>query len=502
MSVEGILALFQEASHGRQGELPQQVLAHLVAESGATAGALRRGSQVLAETGDFCGPRSVFAVPAGRETFELELSGGLPPSEGTLLAAGTVLAAWWLREELRASRFAERRRVWEGESLRAMAEVLSGQLDPRVVGQSLLFHAMALLDARRGELWLAPELCSSFGPQGDGRAPFCLVERVGREILVGRRFDALGEPTLVSPHVLVAPIRDRDRSLGILALAEREVRGGLAPFSEKDLDTVTLFAAQGALAFAAILALNLRVERERLEGELALAAAVQKHLLPRLPERWGGWEFAGFSVPSRQVGGDLYDVVEYDSKLTLSVFDVSGKGVPAALLAASLQGALRLAATRTKRLEVLARLLDQHLATLWAAHQFATAFFLEFEPGGTVRYLGAGHPPAVVVSPTRPLRLLRSQGPPLGLVEEPMLRDDVATLAVGETLVVVTDGILEAGNEGGQEFGLDRLQGLLAAHAAAPLPQLLERVRESVFAFTGAVPGGDDCTLVAVRRKS
>ncbi|KDA54628.1 hypothetical protein EG19_10735 [Thermoanaerobaculum aquaticum] len=159
MIVKQLLGLWQEAAQGSQASVPRRALEHLVASTGAAGGRLSRGSEVLAEVGRFASPPITHRLPAGREPFEVALAGGTPPGEELLLAAGTVLSAWWLREELRASRFAERRRLWETESLRAMAEVLSGQLDARAVGQSLLFHSMALLDARRGELWLADELC-------------------------------------------------------------------------------------------------------------------------------------------------------------------------------------------------------------------------------------------------------------------------------------------------------------------------------------------------------
>ncbi len=187
MIVKELLGLWQEASRGSQTSLPLRALESLVASTGATGGRLMRGAELLAEVGHFRSPPVVHRLPAGRDTFELALAGGSPPGEDLLLAAGTVLAAWWLREELRASRFAERRRVWEGESLRAMAEVLGGQLDARAVGQSLLFHSMALLDARRGELWLAKDLCPGAGESGRSQNAPCLAERVGEAVLAAPR---------------------------------------------------------------------------------------------------------------------------------------------------------------------------------------------------------------------------------------------------------------------------------------------------------------------------
>lgn len=500
MIVKQLLGLWQEAAQGSQASVPRRALEHLVASTGAAGGRLSRGSEVLAEVGRFASPPVTHRLPAGREPFELALAGGTPPGEDLLLAAGTVLSAWWLREELRASRFAERRRLWETESLRAMAEVLSGQLDARAVGQSLLFHSMALLDARRGELWLADELCPGADTAGGSPGGLCVVERVGEAVLVPPTPEAVTTPRLVSPFVVAVPIGDREQSFGVLALGDREVRGGLAPFSAQDVETLSLFAAQGALAFSAILAHRQRVAQERLERELALAASVQQHLFPQLPEQLPGWELSGFSLPSRQVGGDLYDFLPNGEGSLLALFDVSGKGAPAALLAASLQGALRVAAKQAVSLKELASLLHEHLATLWAEHQFATAFFFALREDGTVRALGAGHTPAVVVGLDGQTRLLYPQGPPLGLVPNPRFEEDVLVLRKGELLVVATDGIVEASNPAGEEYGLARLRELVAACANAPLGELATRVLAGVREFTQGEAMSDDFTLVAVRR--
>ncbi len=300
--------------------------------------------------------------------------------------------------------------------------------------------------------------------------------------------------------MVVVPLRGRERSFGVLAVADREVRGGLAPFSSQDVETLTLLAAQGGLAFSAIVAHRQRVAQERLERELALAAAVQQHLLPRLPDFLLGWQLAGFSMPSRHVGGDLFDFFPAGNEALLALFDVSGKGVPAALLAASLQGALRVAAQQASSLRELAKTLDGHLATLWAAHQFATAFFFKLRADGAASYLGAGHMPAIVVGTCGETRLLYAQGPPLGLVPNPWFEEDTLVLQPGETMVVATDGIVEATDPHGEEFGLARLRTLVAQNPDVSPGELARNVLDAVREFARGEPVSDDFTFVAVRR--
>ncbi|GBC80115.1 Phosphoserine phosphatase RsbP [bacterium HR09] len=159
-----------------------------------------------------------------------------------------------------------------------------------------------------------------------------------------------------------------------------------------------------------------------------------------------------------------------------------------------------MAAKQAVSLKELASLLHEHFATLWAEHQFATAFFFALREDGTVRALGAGHTPAVVVGLDGQTRLLYPQGPPLGLVPNPRFEEDVLVLRKGELLVVATDGIVEASNPAGEEYGLARLRELVAACANAPLGELATRVLAGVREFTQGEAMSDDFTLVAVRR--
>ncbi|MDW7968253.1 MAG: SpoIIE family protein phosphatase [Thermoanaerobaculum sp.] len=500
MSVHDLLGLLHQGSQWGSKQVPQRALEHLLASTGACGGQLVHGGKVLVEVGQPAGAELVHRLPAGREGFQLTLWGGKPPGEELLLAAGTVLSAWALREELRASRFAERRRLWEVESLRAMAEVLGGKLDVGDVGQSLLFQSMALLDARRGELWLARDLCEGQEICQLTAAPLCVAERVGEAILAPDQVSSLHGSMLVGPGVMAAPIGTRERLLGVLALADREARGGFTSFTTKDLETLTLFAAQGALAFSAILAYRQRVAQQLLEQELSLAASVQKHLLPDLPRAVGGWQVAALCNPSRHVGGDLYDFLPTTEGTLLSLFDVSGKGAPAALLAASLQGALRVGVRQTCRLPALASLLDEHLGALWAPNQFATAFFFHLQRGGRVGFLGAGHPPAVVVPRQGELATLRAANPPLGLVPKLQFVEGVLQLAVGDAVVAATDGLLEACNGQGVEFGLGRLQELLDSCRQLDLEHLVQRLVDALQEFTGQALLADDFTVVAFRR--
>lgn len=501
MSVEGLLKLYQESSHGAAGDLPWKVLLHLMDSLKAQGARVLRDERVLAESGRWEKGARWYPLPAGRAKLQLALAGGEEPQTELLSAAGVVLAAWLLDQELRQAHFRERRRLWEIEGLKAMAEVLGGTLDWGAVAQAVLFHSMALLDARRGEIWLASGLPWPAVSETSLQPGFTLAARLGGEVLTPVQVTSLGSEGLTTEEVIAVPIRCRSQILGVLALAEREVRGGLAPFTQQDRETLSLFALQAGLALETILAFASRLEQERMEHELALAASVQRHLLPVLPRALPGWELASFFSPSRQVGGDLYDLVANSDAMLLALFDVAGKGAPAALLSGSLQGALRVASAYARDLEELASNLDRHLRNLWAAHQFATAFFWQLTHGGEVIFLGAGHTPAVVVGPNG-VRVISAQNPPLGLIEGVRFRAARLSLIAGETVVLATDGIVEAENSRGEQFGLERLCQLVLARRDMALEDLVATIATAVQDHVGGIPAQDDRTLVAFRRSS
>jgi hypothetical protein len=135
--------------------VPETVLDVLLRESQAPGGCLGLGNDVLVSRGGAGAASQRFELPGGRDTFWVEIFDGIELAEPLRLASGVVLSAWAVRDELKKARFAERRRLWEAQSLRAIGEALGGTLESTHIAEELLMHAAALLDARRGEVWLA-----------------------------------------------------------------------------------------------------------------------------------------------------------------------------------------------------------------------------------------------------------------------------------------------------------------------------------------------------------
>lgn len=490
--------------------VPEVILDAIGRETGARNAVLGRGTEVIARWGESGGEAACrIELNAGRDVFWLELTGGSEPAPALGLAARVALSSWSMREELKKARFAERRRLWEVESLRAIAEILGGTLEPAQIAESLVLHATALLDARRGEVWLSQgsawrysarvEGASSTGLCKDGS---CVVAaRVGGPVLSADEAAGLADSGLLEDGRLAVAIAGRRGRLGVVSLAEREVRGGLAAFACTDAETLALFASQAAVALENAVLHKEDMDRHLLERELEVAAAVQRELLPRGFTAPPGFEIAARTEPCRHVGGDVYDLVETSRGLVILAGDVAGKGVPAALMASSLQAAVRLLARSCQDVHSLASQLHLHLLATTPENKFATLFVGFLAPDGRLSYVSAGHNPSILVRADGTNQLLHSSGPPLGLLPGATYETATTELDEGSLLVIYTDGFSEAPSAStGEDFGVERLVALAVENRAAPAETLVDRAFRDVTVFTAGQPAHDDRTLVVVRK--
>jgi len=504
--VAAVLELLRHPSREGGADMPRAVLAELLRRTGAAGGAVGVGPRELARVpgGGECWRTT---LPAGRDEFWLELAGGAEPDPPLKLAAGVVLGSWLMREELKQARFAERRRLWEVESLRAIAEALGGTLEPIRLAEELVLRVAALLDARRGEVWLVGGEGWWRGAGSSGGATllsghtYRVAARVGGPVLTPEEAAKIPDEGWLAATRMALPVVGRRGRVGVLALAEREVRGGTTPFTPADLDTLSLYAAQAAVAFENAALHGEAVERERLERELELAASIQKQLLPASFAAPPGFEIAARSDACRHVGGDIYDVVEAGQGSVLMLADVAGKGVPAALMASSLHAAVHLLAAGSGDIGELAHRLHQHLLAATPANKFATAFMARLAADGTLEYTSAGHTPALLVFEEGRVEALHPVGPPLGLLPDPHYSSQRAWLPPGTVLVAFTDGLSEAPSASdGEEYGVERIRDAVVRLRHEPLPRLVDGLFADVDRHTGGAALHDDRSVLALRR--
>jgi len=241
-------------------------------------------------------------------------------------------------------------------------------------------------------------------------------------------------------------------------------------------------------------------EREALERELEIAREVQRELLPRQPPNVAGLELGGLCLPAVGVGGDYYDFLPFaEDRVGIVVADVSGKGIPAALLMAGLQASVRTLALPSLSPAEINRRLNDLLLRSTSESRYAT-LFLAFYDGRSqsLVYSNAGHYPPLHLGRDG-FRKLREGGQPLGLLEESRYGEGAAELAPGDLLVLYTDGVVEASGPNGDEFGEGRLAEVVRRNRHLPLPGILSTVISELERFRGGVPPHDDITLVLAR---
>jgi sigma-B regulation protein RsbU (phosphoserine phosphatase) len=290
----------------------------------------------------------------------------------------------------------------------------------------------------------------------------------------------------------------------MVVVGDKESRRGVGPFLPSDRRTLGLFANQAAIALENA-RLHLRaLEQERLEREMHLAAEIQRQILPKGAPQVPGYQLAGWNRPARQVGGDYYDMFPTrDGRIGLVVGDVSGKGIPAALMVSTLHSALRLLLDQTGIGPPLLEKLNKHILESSMPNKFITMFLAELDPdNGQLLYVNAGHNPALLLRVGGQMEELGSSGVPLGLLPGSRYQAREVTIGPGDLLCIYSDGITEAESVVEEEFGTDRLGDVLRDHRSDPaLQAVLDSIHESVEEFTRGQPQGDDQTLLALRRE-
>jgi serine phosphatase RsbU (regulator of sigma subunit) len=243
------------------------------------------------------------------------------------------------------------------------------------------------------------------------------------------------------------------------------------------------------------------VEQERLKQELAMSRRIQEELLPRTPLNPGFVEVKGVSIPAREVGGDFFNYFLLPSgDVALLVGDVSGKGLPAALLMANLQATLQARLPVENDLARLAAQLDREIGAATPEEVYLTLFMGILDGNqGSLRYVNAGHNTQFAIHAAGSVERMDSTGRPLGLMPGGSYQEHCLLLKKGDSLFLYTDGLVETTNPTGEEFGLDRLEALLVEERSSELNRVLIRVEETVRMHRGNGEVVDDATMVSLK---
>ncbi|MBN1825346.1 MAG: PP2C family protein-serine/threonine phosphatase [Candidatus Eisenbacteria bacterium] len=245
------------------------------------------------------------------------------------------------------------------------------------------------------------------------------------------------------------------------------------------------------------------LEKERVEGELAIAREIQRKLLPAGPPEVAGLEVAGISTPAREVGGDYYDFfLSEDGRLVFAIADVSGKGVPAALLMSSMSASFHAYAAGHLDPAAAAAKLNAFLYASTKAESFITGFLAVVDgPEGVIRFVNAGHEPPVLIHGDGRIETVEGGGLMLGAFPEAPYEEATVRLETGDLLLLYTDGVTEAMNREESFFSMERLLEEAKGFAGLTAGETLQRLTAAIRGWVGDAEQSDDITLVALRKR-
>ncbi len=382
---------------------------------------------------------------------------------------------------------------------------------------SLVFEAVPadrclimMREEKRDELKVSvARLRDRVGEVGEIRISRTIMDEVvgqGKAVLTA---DAQQDPRLMSStmmlqgirSVLAVPLGVGEKVFGII-YADSPIAEGR--FTEDHLKVLTTLASVAAIRVENARLLEEQIQRERMEHELQLASEIQQRFQPTSAPQVTGYEMQGISFPCYEIGGDYYDFIErQDGRMVITLGDVSGKGTAAALLMSSLHASVHAQAESNDSLVGTISAVNRYLADNIPSNRFVTLFYAELDPqSGALSFLNAGHNPPLIVHAAGTVEHLASGGLPLGIKPDAVFREGRTQLQPGDVLVIYSDGVSEAQNPTGEEFGAMRLYEVISRNLERSAAGIRDRIESALTQFAQGTPAVDDITLVIVKRQA
>lgn len=328
----------------------------------------------------------------------------------------------------------------------------------------------------------------------------------------------LKETLIAQSGRLLFPLRTTtaagERPNGLVVLGARGSKGGELGYTSSDMEFGAGLIAQAGVAFENAWYVRETLERKKIEQELELAASIQEALFPATLPAFTGYDLAARNRPARQCGGDYYDALPIedarneaangggDRPHLFCVADVSGKGLPASLLMSNVQATLRALLGRTASLADLAAQTSELLYATTPSNKYVTAILAEFDPlTGTVNYVNGGHNGGLLLrAASGEHEWLKPTGTPIGLFAGMPFEEAAFAMQPGDLLTLFSDGVPEAQNVSGEEFGEERLLEFVRTVQGESATEIVARIFAEVDSFAGSAPQFDDITVMVIKR--
>jgi phosphoserine phosphatase RsbU/P len=383
----------------------------------------------------------------------------------------------------------------------------------------ILDHATKNLNAARGTIYLVDERTQEIWSKvvkGTGLVEIRLpigtgisgtVAKTGRTINVKdarkdkRFYSAIDTKSgFHTKTMLCRPMRNRNGTIiGVFQIINKK-RG---IFNRNDEFFLDAFSEHASLAIENTRLYQADLEHARVDKELQIAAEMQQQLFPKEIIQIPSYELSATVQPCASIGGDSYDIIPLkDGTFAITIADVSGKGIPAALLVSTLHGLLRVYIQYPIELAELVKRLNTLVYNISPAERFITFFIMIFDPvHHTFTYVNAGHNPPFLFRKSRnDINELMASGLPLGIVEEQQFETHQLDLHHGDTLVLYTDGVTEAANKKLQQFGEKKLRECVLRNFETTADTIKGCIVKDLRGFIGNYPMSDDFTLMVLKR--
>jgi sigma-B regulation protein RsbU (phosphoserine phosphatase) len=318
---------------------------------------------------------------------------------------------------------------------------------------------------------------------------------VSADLLSDPRFPGLRNSKGRVRSILAVPLKVGNRVTGILAVT---LRSPGREWSPSHVQLLSICATHSAAVIENARLREIEDEKHRMDQELQIALKTQISLVPSQPLRSGPWTVDGLVIPAKGVGGDYFDYFALGpERFAMAIADVSGKGMPAALLMSNVQAALRAHADGRKPASEVMRCVNAQVARSGSHGKFVTAFYAELDHArGTLTYCNAGHNFPLIRRADRTLVQLEVGGLLLGIMEEASYDEAQLPIHPGDALLLYTDGVSEACDQNGAMFGDPRVADYWRGAAGQTPRRALERLVHEVEAYRGEAAQNDDITAV------
>jgi phosphoserine phosphatase RsbU/P len=373
-----------------------------------------------------------------------------------------------------------------------------------IMGEMVVSRCFVFLKNKGGlELYLARGLHTDEPQLAPFRRPGFLksLAKVANPILVDEVELSRNLNILQSQQFkVIIPMMIQEETRGMLVIGEKITR---QPFVSDEISFLTTLSNLAMISIENARLFEETLEKQKIEEELNIARDIQQRLLPReFPDN----EIVtvhGLNIPSRQVGGDYFDVIPLgDTHLAVTIADVSGKGVPASLLMSSLQAGLRNLVTADADIPAMVGKINNFIHANTSFDKFITFFYAEIDLiKGEFCYVNAGHNPPYLVHADGSWQRLEAGGLILGMMPNMPYQSERIAFQKDDQIIMFTDGVSEAKSVSDEDFEEERLEAIIREYHHKSLPELLDKIVTDLKSFTKGAPQSDDITMVAVRYK-